>query len=126
MTRAEQVAHAVSALRAARAAPDSSGESASMAFLVYEDNGGTFHWTIVADSDEVLARSPGFGSREEAERAASLIHHGVLRASFDPSPLAAPASHLSDRPDAATTPDRQDAERWTDEGGSLTREAVSR
>jgi uncharacterized protein YegP (UPF0339 family) len=78
----EKVSHAVNALRAARAAPSASPEPASMTFLIEENNGGAFHWTIVADGDEVLARSPGFGSYEHAERAASLVHDGAFRAAL--------------------------------------------
>ena len=35
--------------------------SASLEFLVFEDNGGNFHWTVVTASGERLAQSPRLG-----------------------------------------------------------------
>ena len=68
-------------------------DSGPMTFLIYEDNGGGHHWTIVADGGEILARSDSFASHEQAKHAASIVHHGASRASFedrssDPSPTA--------------------------------------
>jgi uncharacterized protein YegP (UPF0339 family) len=127
MTRAEQVSHAVSALRKARAAPSSVSEPASMTFLIDEDNGGAYHWTIVTDdSDEILVRSAGFGSYEQAQQAAGIVHHGNLRALFARRSDVPPPVDLPARPDAATARDGSDAERWLDEGGSFSREAGTR
>ena len=84
MTRAAQVTQAVSAMRKARAAPSSLPEPASMAFLIYEDNGGGYHWTIVADGGETLVRSASFSSYEDAKQAAGIVHRGASRAAFEP------------------------------------------
>jgi uncharacterized protein YegP (UPF0339 family) len=82
MIRAAQVTQAVSAMRKARATSSFLPEPASMTFLIYEDNGGGYHWTIIADGGEILVRSAGFGSHEEAKRAAGIVHQGASRASF--------------------------------------------
>lgn len=44
-----------------------------MEFLVFEDNRGDYHWTIIAASGEPLARSPSFTSYEDAEVAARRV-----------------------------------------------------
>jgi uncharacterized protein YegP (UPF0339 family) len=55
-----------------------------MRFLVYEDNGGGYQWTIVAASGEPLAHSASFASYEEAKQAARIVHQGASQASFAP------------------------------------------
>ena len=120
MTRSERVGHAVTALRAARAADSARPKAAPMTFLVYEDNGGSYHWTILA-AGETLVQSASFASYEEAEQAARIVHDGASSASFgDKRPIDLPA-----RSDAATRRDRLDAEGWLDEGGSFSSEAVT-
>ncbi|HLY48177.1 MAG TPA: hypothetical protein VKR21_03190 [Solirubrobacteraceae bacterium] len=122
MTRAAQVTQAVSAMRKARAAPSSPPEPA-MTFLIYEDNGGGYHWTIVADG-ETLVRSASLGSYEQAQQAAGIVHRGASRAAFDPGSTNPPFIDLPARRNAAR--DRLDAERWLDEGGSFSSQAVTR
>ncbi|HET7379176.1 MAG TPA: hypothetical protein VFJ24_03950 [Gaiellales bacterium] len=126
MTRAAQVTQAVSAMRKARVAPNSSPEPASLTFLIYEDNAGGYHWTIVADGGEALVRSASFASSEEAEQAARIVHRGASRASFEDRSGDTPSVDLLARRDAATARDRLDAERWLDEGGSFSSETVTR
>lgn len=126
MTRAAQVTQAVSAMRKARATPRSLPEPTSTTFLIHEDNGGSYHWTLVADGGEILVRSAGFGSYEQAEHAAGIVHRGASRASFEQRPAAAPPVDLPARRDAVTARDRLDAERWADEGGSVGSQAVTR
>jgi uncharacterized protein YegP (UPF0339 family) len=126
MTRAERVSHAVNALREARAATDFVSEPASMTFLIYEDNGGGYHWTIVGASGETLVRSASFGSYEEAKQAAQIVRRGASRASFEDRSGDTPPVDLPARRDAATARDRLDAERWLDEGGSFSSEALTR
>jgi uncharacterized protein YegP (UPF0339 family) len=123
MTRAAPVTPAASPIRNA---PDSSPDPASMAFLIYGDNGGGYHWTIVADGGETLVRSASFSSYGAAKQAAGIVHQGASRASFEhvsdnPRPVDRPA-----RRTAAPARDRLDAERWLDEGGSFSSEAVTR
>jgi uncharacterized protein YegP (UPF0339 family) len=124
MTRGAQVTQAVSAMRNARAAASSPPEPASMAFRIYEDNGGGYHWTIVADGGETLVRSASFRSYEQAKQAAGIVHRGASRAAFEPGSENPPSVDLPARRSAAR--DRLDAERWFDEGGSFSSEAVTR
>jgi len=95
-----------------------------MEFLIFEDNGGAYHWRIVAGDGAILAQSGSFASYDDAEQAAHRVRDGAVSARFDrrtgdviPVDLAA----RRDRP-------RNDlnAERWLDEGGRFTREAVAR
>jgi uncharacterized protein YegP (UPF0339 family) len=53
-----------------------------MEFLVFEDNGGAYHWTIVAAGGETLAQSASFTSYDDAERAARRVHEGAASARF--------------------------------------------
>jgi uncharacterized protein YegP (UPF0339 family) len=125
MTRAAQVTQAVSAMRKARAAPSSLPQTASMVFLIYEDNGGGYHWTIVADGAETLVRSASFRSYEDAKGAAGIVHRGASRASFQRGSGNPPSVDLHARRKAVSR-DRLDAERWLDENGSFSSEAVTR
>ena len=124
MTGAAQVTQTVRAMRKTRAAPSSLPKPASMTFLISEDNGGRYHWTIVADGGEILVRSAGFESHEDAEQAARIVQHGASRASFEHRSAAPPPVDLAAR--RAGTTDDADAERWLDEGGSFSSEAVAR
>ena len=58
-------------------------ESASLEFLVFEDNGGGYHWAIVGGSDECLAQSGSFGSYEEAAHAGRYARDGAESAQFE-------------------------------------------
>ncbi len=102
MTRSTRVAHAVTALRKARAADSALSEPVSKTFLVFEDNSGGSHWRIVA-GDETLARSATSASYEEAKQAALIRRDGASSASFD-----------------------EPAARWSDEAGSFNSEAVGK
>ena len=55
-------------------------QPASMKFLVSEDNGGSYHWTLVASDGVTLARSDGFASYEDAERAGRRVREGAASA----------------------------------------------
>jgi uncharacterized protein YegP (UPF0339 family) len=61
---------------------DASG-SASLQFLVHQANGGDYHWEIVADGGESLARSPSFASHDEAARAARRVYDGAGSGRFE-------------------------------------------
>jgi uncharacterized protein YegP (UPF0339 family) len=123
MTRSERVAHAVTALREARAADSALSEPAPMTFLVFEDNGGSYHWTIVAADGATLARSEGFASYNDAEQAAQRVREAASSARFDRPGIGALPVDLIAHRDAAS--DDADAERWLDEGGSFSSEAVT-
>ena len=99
---------------------------ASMEFLMFEENGGAFHWAIVATSGDHLVPSATFVSYEEAKRVARVVSSGAVPAPFEnreahPAPL-----ELAARPETATVIDGLDAERWLDEGGGFSSEAVTR
>ena len=59
-------------------------KSASMRFLIFEDNGGAYHWRIVAGDGVILAQSVGFVSYEAAERAARHVRDEAGSAGFEP------------------------------------------
>jgi uncharacterized protein YegP (UPF0339 family) len=58
-------------------------ESAAMEFLIFEDNGGDYHWTIVAAGGESLAQSGSYASYDDAERAARCMYEGASSARFE-------------------------------------------
>ena len=97
---------------------------ASMEFLIFEDNGGSYHWTIVARDGATLARSGSFGSHEDAERAAQHVREGAASALFERRGDGARPVDLSARRDASS--DAADAERWLDESGSFSSKAVAK
>ena len=96
----------------------------SMEFLVFEDNGGHYYWTIVAGDGATLVRSASFASYEDAERAAKYVRDGAASARCEPRAEGATPVDLTARRNAIA--DDSDAERWLDEGGSFSSEAVSR
>lgn len=98
--------------------------SDSVEFLVFEDNGGEYYWTIVTGDGAPLVRSGGFGSYEGAERAARQVRDGAASARLEHRAAGAPPDALAGG--RAATRDDADAERWLDEGGSFSGEAVGR
>jgi uncharacterized protein YegP (UPF0339 family) len=57
--------------------------AASLEFLVHQDNGGYYHWEIVDEQGESLAKSGRFASHDEAERAARCVQDGAGSARFE-------------------------------------------
>jgi uncharacterized protein YegP (UPF0339 family) len=53
-------------------------------FAVHEDNTGEYHWEIVGRDGASLARSVGFASHHDAERAARHVYEGAGGARFEP------------------------------------------
>jgi uncharacterized protein YegP (UPF0339 family) len=96
----------------------------SMEFLIFEDNGGDYHWTIVGADGATLARSAGFASYEDAERSAQHVRDGAASARFERRPTEELPADLSARRNA--TSDAADAERSLDEGGSFNGQAVAK
>jgi uncharacterized protein YegP (UPF0339 family) len=87
MTRSQQVTQAAGTIREARAAADAAFERrTSMTFRVFEDNGGGFHWKIVAGSGETLGHSATFASYEEAKQAARIVRGSAGSAHFGERP----------------------------------------
>lgn len=73
----------------------------SMEFLIFEDNAGEYHWTIVAGDGATLARSGGFASYDHAKQAVEQIRHGVASARFEASAAGARPIDLIVRRDAS-------------------------
>ena len=128
MTRSRPVTQAAGgrAKHRARARAGAVSAPASMKFLVFEDNGGAFHWAIVAASGERLVKSASFASFEEAKQAAGIVRDGAGSAPFEHRADDRPPLELATRRETATVRDDLDAERWLDEGGSFSSEAVTR
>jgi hypothetical protein len=97
-------------------------ESAPLEFLVFEDNGGGYHWAIVGGTGESLAQSGSFGSYEEAAHAGRYARDGAEWARFD---CRAAEDRVVDVRARRAARDDLDAERWLDEGGSFSSEAVT-
>jgi uncharacterized protein YegP (UPF0339 family) len=100
--------------------------SAPIEFLVFEDNGGDFHWTIVRSGGESLAQSGPFATHEDASHAAQVVRDGAGSARFGARPRSDGPVDLVARRDAAQARDDSEAERWLDEGGSFSSEAVAK
>lgn len=96
----------------------------SMEFHIFEDNGGAYYWWIVAGDGAILAQSGSFASCADAERAAQRVRDGAASARFNRRAGEVSPVDLAARRDRPR--DDLDAERWLDEGGSFTREAVAR
>ncbi len=93
-------------------------------FLISEDNGGDYHWTIVAADGATLARSKDFASYADAERA---VQHVRDRAAAAPLQHRAASTQLVDltaRRSATTS--AADARRWLDQGASFNSDAVAK
>jgi uncharacterized protein YegP (UPF0339 family) len=96
----------------------------SMEFLIFEDNAGDHHWTIVAGDGVTVARSGNFTSYQDAERAAQHVRDGAASARFEPRAVAKLPDDLS--APRSSTSDASDAERWLAEDGSFSSEAVAK
>jgi uncharacterized protein YegP (UPF0339 family) len=96
---------------------------APMEFLIFEDNGGSYHWRILAGDGSTLGQSGGFASHDAAEQAAQQICSGAASARFRRRESETGSVDLAAR--RAASDDDSDAERWLDEGGSFSSEAVA-
>jgi uncharacterized protein YegP (UPF0339 family) len=118
------------AIKKSRAAKQLAGTASaarvpeSMEFLIFEDNGGDYHWTIVARDGATLAQSGSFASYDEAEHGAQHVRDGAASAELERRAVGALPVDLTARRNA--TDDDSDAERWLDEGGSFSSEAVEK
>jgi uncharacterized protein YegP (UPF0339 family) len=98
--------------------------SAAMEFRIFEDNGGSYHWTIVAGDGATLARSEAFASYDEAEVGAQHVRAGAASAPVEDGAVGAELVDLIAHRDA--TIGDSDAGRWLDEGGSFSSETVAK
>ena len=69
--------------RGASRGREAASESASMEFLIVEDNGGKYQWTLLDREGNRLARSPRLVSHEQAEDAARVVLAGAGSARLD-------------------------------------------
>ena len=95
-----------------------------MKVRIFEDNDGAYQRRIIADDGATLAQSGSFTSYEDAEQAAQRVRDGAASARLNRRGRemgAVDRAARRDRPGAELG-----AERWLDEGGSFTREAVAR
>jgi hypothetical protein len=79
---------------------------ALMKFISFEDNGGAFHWAIVATSGDRPVQSATFASYTEAKQAAGVVRSGAVSAPFD-SPADDPASRVGVDHCPSTLPGRR-------------------
>jgi uncharacterized protein YegP (UPF0339 family) len=96
---------------------------APMEFVVFEDNRGSYHWKILAGDGSTLGQSGDFNSHAAAEQAAQQICNGAASARVQRHESATGSVDLGARRGASD--DDSDAERWLDEGGSSSSEAVA-
>jgi uncharacterized protein YegP (UPF0339 family) len=54
----------------------------SLEFLVFEDNGGDYHWRIDAEDGATLAQSGSYASYEDAGQAVQRVRAGAASARF--------------------------------------------
>ncbi len=125
MTHSTQLTQAVDAVPKARATANPVPEPASMKFLVFEDNGGGYHWTIVAARGKRLVQSTSYASYEEATEAAHAVHAGAASASIEPLSGNTPSVDLRARREQPGAREDLDGERSLDEGGSFSSEAAT-
>jgi uncharacterized protein YegP (UPF0339 family) len=57
---------------------------AAMEFLIFEDNSGSYRWSILAGDGTTLGRSGDFASYDDAQRAAQQIRDGAAAARLEP------------------------------------------
>jgi uncharacterized protein YegP (UPF0339 family) len=98
-------------------------ESVSMEFLIFEDNGGDYHWALMDRDGNSLARSASFSSYQHAEDAARVVLAGAGSARLDPRVDTDWAVDDVARRDDAQARNHTDAERRPDEGGKFSKTA---
>jgi uncharacterized protein YegP (UPF0339 family) len=81
------MATATQKARATKGAPRGAAvtsDSASMEFVIVEDNGGDYHWTLLDRDGTSLAQSCSFASYQHTEDAARVVLAGAASARLDP------------------------------------------
>lgn len=101
-------------------------EPAAITFLVFEDNGGSYHWTLLGTDGESLAHSRPYTTHEEAAHAALAARDSSGTARLETGRAPELPIDLVARRTAAVAREDSDAERWLDEGGSFSGESVTR
>jgi uncharacterized protein YegP (UPF0339 family) len=96
----------------------------SMEFLIFEDSGGAYHWRIVAGDGAIRTESGSFASNDRLEQAARRVGDAAASARLKRRGRELGAVDLAAR--HGRLRDDLDAERWFDESGRFTGEAVAR
>jgi uncharacterized protein YegP (UPF0339 family) len=100
-------------------------DSVAITFRVFEDNGGSYFWTIRCSDGESLAHSGRYATRDDAAHAARVVRDGAASARFEPGAVTDRPVDLVARRSATAVRDDSEAERWLDEGGSFSGETVT-
>lgn len=96
-------------------------EPAAIRFLIFEENGGDYRWTILGRGGEVVAKSEPFSSYDAAEQAARAVRAEAASALLEPRVAAEHPVDLIAHREAASLRDDSEAARWLD----LSSEAVT-
>lgn len=124
-SRSSQIAQALSVLKNNRARNGPASEQASMRFIVCEEDGGAYRWSLVSTGGEHLARSARFSSYQEAARAARVARAGAASAAIEERPADNPPADLAARRKMAKERDDHDARRWLDDRAGESTEEVT-
>lgn len=100
-------------------------ESVAITFLVFEDNGGGYCWSIRGSDGESLAQSGRYATRDDAAHAARVVRDGAGSARFEAGAAPDRPVDLVARRSATAAREDSDAERWLDEGGSFSGDTVT-
>jgi uncharacterized protein YegP (UPF0339 family) len=103
----------------------SRSESPAITFLVFEDNGGEYCWTILGSDGESLAHSRPYATRDDAAHAARVVRDGAGAGRFELHAAPDGPIELMARRSAAVARDNSASERRLDEGGGINGEAVT-
>ncbi|HTU30124.1 MAG TPA: hypothetical protein VMF07_12135 [Solirubrobacteraceae bacterium] len=95
-------------------------------FVLYQDNGGGYYWTIVDESGEMLARSVGFATYPEANYTADLVHRAVASATFENRTGTSPPTEPPPSSDQAAEGESADPSPSPESASSVSREEVTR
>ena len=122
------MATATQEFRASRqVSPHATGmaEPAAITFRVFEDNGGSDHWTLLGPDGDGLAQPVPYATGGKATRAAVAVRDGASSARFDARAAVDRPVDLAARRKAAVADDDSDVEHWLDEGGSSSSQGVT-
>ena len=86
---------------------------------MFEDKGGSHHWTIVGASGEILVHCASFASHEEAKQAARIMHASASLASLERPTRDTPPIDLVARRATRLVRREPDAEWELEERGSV-------
>lgn len=126
MTRLRPAKQAAGARTKRRAGARAVSVPASMKFLAFEENGGAFHWAIVAATSDRFVQSASSASYEGAKQAAGIVPSRSGAAPFEDRADDSLPLEVAARPEAAVVRHDLDAERWLDERSSFNSEVVTR